>query len=267
VTILAVGDIAECYGLPAAGSVAARTAKQIALFPFVTPLLVLGDLVYETGSAQEFNDCYDPTYGAFFAKTFPAPGNHEYDTPGAAGYFNYFGARAGPDNRGYYSFDIGTWHIVSLNSNVDMTKGSAQELWLRADLSAHRVKPCTLAYWHHPRFSSGSGHGDDPRSSDIWRVLFEFRADVVLAGHNHIYERFAPQDPDANKNFVNGIRQFVVGTGGVALDIVGTPKPNSEVRASTFGITKFELGDGKFSWEFLPESGTFSDFGQADCVK
>ncbi len=224
--------------------------------------------MYESGTADEFTKCYGATYGKFLSRTFPAPGNHEYTLAGADGYYNYFGARAGPDRRGYYSFDLGSWHIISLNSNVDMAKGSVQEAWLRADLLANRSKPCTLAFWHHPRFSSGVTHGNDARSADVWNALFEFNADVVLVGHDHIYERFGPQDPLANTNPLKGIRQFVIGTGGADLLPEGVLKANSEVRiANVFGITKFELGDGKYTWVFLSESGAVADSGAANCVK
>jgi acid phosphatase type 7 len=267
VTILAVGDIAQCNDKPASESTAAKSAAVIDQQPANTPLLLLGDLVYNTGTPDEYRNCYDPTYGKFMSRSYPAPGNHDYGVPAGDGYYNYFGTRAGPDKRGYYSFDAGTWHIVSLNSNIDMTKGSAQEAWLRADLTANRTKKCTLAYWHHPRFSSSSTHGDNPISSDVWKALFEFKADVVLVGHDHTYERFAPQDPDAKANPA-GIRQFVIGTGGAGLYAFGPPKPNSEVRgAGAFGVGKFVLDDGKYGWEFLAVPGsTFTDKGEANCV-
>lgn len=266
VTMLAVGDIAQCP-TGAATSTSARTAKLVQQFP-TAPLLLLGDLAYNVGSIDEFRNCYDPNYGAFLSRSYPAPGNHEYGTPSADGYYTYFGARAGPDKRGYYSFDIGSWHIVSLNSVIDMARGSAQETWLRADLTANRDKRCTLAYWHYPRFSSGNVHSNNPVSSDIWRTLSEFGADVVLVGHEHIYERFAPQDADGIANSTRGIRQFVIGTGGASAYGIGTIKANSEVRsAGAYGIVKFQLGDGKYSWEFLPAEGsTFSDSGEASCV-
>lgn len=269
VGILAVGDIAQCGGRPAADSAAARTAALIEQQAPDMPLLLLGDLVYNSGTLAEYRSCYEPTYGKFMARSFPAPGNHDYGVPAGEDYYTYFGARAGPDKRGYYSFELGSWHVISLNSNVDMSRGSAQETWLRADLAAARSRKCTLAYWHHPRFSSSSTHGDDPRSSDIWKALFEFGADVVLVGHDHTYERFAPQDPDAAADPSRGIRQFVIGTGGAALYPFGAPKPNSEVRgAGSFGVAKFVLGDGRYSWEFLPASGsTFTDRGEATCVQ
>lgn len=268
ISILAVGDIAQCNGLPAADSAAAKTAALIDQQTPGTPLLLLGDLVYFSGTALEYQDCYEPTYGKFKARSYPAPGNHDYGVPEGAGYYDYFGARAGPDRRGYYSVDIGSWHIISLNSNISMAAGSAQEIWLRADLAANRNKKCTLAYWHHPRFSSSSTHGNDPLSSDVWKALFEFKADVVLVGHDHTYERFAPQDPDAAANAA-GIRQFVIGTGGAGLYAFGPPQPNSEVRgAGAFGVAKFVLDDGKYRWQFLPVPGsTFTDSGEANCVQ
>jgi acid phosphatase type 7 len=269
VNILAVGDIAQCSGLPAANSMAAKTAAVIeAQLPAEMPLLLLGDLVYNSGTMAEYQSCYEPTYGKFMARSFPAPGNHDYGVPNGNDYYTYFGTRAGPDKRGYYSFDVGSWHIVSLNSNIEMTRGSAQEVWLRADLEANRGKKCTVAYWHHPRFSSSSNHGNDVRSSDTWRTLYEFGADVILVGHDHTYERFAPQDPDARADPNKGIRQFVIGTGGAALYAFGAAQPNSEVRgAGSFGVVKFSLSDGKYSWEFLPAAGSsFTDSGTANCV-
>ena len=268
-TILAVGDIAQCGALPAADSAAARTAAVVDGQPPGVPLLLLGDLVYDSGTLAEYLGCYEPTYGKFMARSFPAPGNHDYGVSAGDDYYTYFDTRAGPGKRGYYSFEVGSWHVVSLNSNIDMAKGSAQEAWLRADLAAAASTKCTLAYWHHPRFSSSSAHGNDPRSSDIWRLLLEFGADVVLVGHDHTYERFAPQDADANADASRGIRQFVIGTGGASLYQFGAPRPNSEVRgAGSFGVARFVLGDGRYSWEFLPAAGsTFTDRGEANCVQ
>ena len=268
VSILAVGDIAQCNGQPAAGSAAARSAALIEQQDPGMALLLLGDLVYNSGTLAEYNSCYEPTYGKFMARSYPAPGNHDYGVAAGADYYTYFGTRAGPDRRGYYSFDVGSWHIISLNSNIDMAQGSAQETWLRADLTANRNTKCTLAYWHHPRFSSSSVHGDNPLSDAIWRTLYEFHADVVLVGHDHTYERFAPQDPDRNADTARGIRQFVVGTGGASPYAFGAPRPNSEVRGTgSYGVAKFVLGDGSYAWEFLPVAGSsFTDSGQANCV-
>jgi acid phosphatase type 7 len=268
VSLLAVGDIAQCGSLPAASSAAAKTAALIDTLAPDLPLLLLGDLVYNSGTMAEYQNCYEPTYGRFKARSHPAPGNHDYGVPNGADYYSYFGARAGPDRRGYYSFDLGSWHIISLNSNVDMATGSAQDLWLRADLAANRSKKCTLAYWHHPRFSSSNNHGNDVRSAGAWKALHEFGADVVLVGHDHTYERFAPQDPAANPDPAKGIRQFVIGTGGAGAYGFAAPQPNSEVRGTgSFGVARFTLGEGRYSWEFLPAAGSsLTDRGQADCV-
>jgi acid phosphatase type 7 len=268
VSLLAVGDIAQCGGLPAASSVAAKTASLIGSLAPDLPLLLLGDLVYNSGTMAEYQSCYEPTYGKFMARSYPAPGNHDYGVPGGSDYYSYFGTRAGPDRRGYYSFDVGSWHIISLNSNIDMTTGSAQDQWLRADLAANRGKKCTLAYWHHPRFSSSNAHGNDLRSADAWKALYEFSADVVLVGHDHTYERFAPQDPAANADPAKGIRQFVIGTGGAGVYGFAAPQPNSEVRGTgSFGVARFTLGEGRYSWEFLPAAGSsFTEQGQANCV-
>ena len=269
VTILAVGDIAQCGARPATESAAATTAALVEQQGPGLPLLLLGDLVYDTGTMAEYQNCYQPTYGRFMARSYPAPGNHDYGVPNGQDYYRYFAERAGPDGRGYYSFDVGSWHVVSLNSNISMAKGSPQEAWLRADLAANPNKKCTLAYWHHPRFSSSSAHGDDARSADIWQTLFEFKADLILVGHDHTYERFAPQDPQARPDPERGLRQFVVGTGGAGLYAFGPAKPNSEVRiASSFGVAKFVLGEGGYRWEFLPVAGGgFTDKGEARCVQ
>lgn len=267
VSVLAVGDIAQCFGQPAANSAAAGTAALIERQAADASLLLLGDLVYNSGTPEEYRDCYAPTYGKFLARSYPAPGNHDYGVPGGSGYYSYFADRAGPERRGYYSFDLGAWHIVSLNSNIDMARGSAQETWLRADLAANRGRKCTLAYWHHPRFSSSNAHGDDTRSTDIWRTLYEFKADLILVGHDHVYERFAPQDPDGRPDPAAGPRQFTIGTGGASLYGFAAPKPNSEARGAAFGVSRFVLEEGRYSWQFLPVTpGAFADQGTANCV-
>ncbi len=269
VTVLAVGDIAQCRGQAPALADAARTAALIDAQGSDLPVLLLGDLAYDRGLASEYAGCYEPLYGRFKPRSLPAPGNHDWGVAGAAAYFDYFGSRAGPDRRGYYSLELGSWHIVSLDSNIDMGPGSAQEAWLRADLAAHRGQPCTLAFWHHPRFSSSDVHGDDPRSAAIWQALYESGADVVLAGHDHTYERFAPQNPSGAADAARGLREFVVGTGGAALYGFGPPRPNSEVRGQgAFGVLKLVLDDGRYEWEFLPAAGSsFTDRGQGVCVR
>jgi Calcineurin-like phosphoesterase len=227
----------------------------------------LGDNAYSSGTATEFAQCYDPTWGRHKARTRPSPGNHDYKTSGASAYYDYFGALAGPSGQGYYSFDLGGWHIISLNSEISMSAGSAQETWLRADLAASSAQ-CTLAYWHKPRFSSGTKHGSNTSAEPLWQALYDFHAEIVLGGHEHNYERFAPQTAAGVADPTNGIREFVVGTGGEShYDDEGTPLPNSEVfNGTTYGVLKFTLGTGTYSWEFVPVAGqSFSDSGSGTC--
>ena len=229
-------------------------------------VLALGDLAYNDGTATEFANCYDPSWGRHKARTKPAPGNHEYNTPGATGYYGYFGAAAGDPTKGYYSYDLGEWHIIVLNSNIARTAGSAQDVWLRADLAAN-TKTCTLAYWHHPRFSSSSVHGNNVTMAPFWDALYAANADVVLVGHDHSYERFAPQTPAAAADPTRGIRQFVVGTGGRSHYAIGTVQPNSQVyNGNTFGVLKLTLSTTSYAWQFVPVAGgTFTDSGTGNC--
>ena len=262
-TILAAGDIAMCtYQDDEA------TAELLNLS--AGPILTLGDTAYPEGSEEDFAECYDPTWGEQKARTRPVPGNHDYDTENAAPYFAYFGPAAGPPGRGYYSFDLAGWHIVALNSNCDhvpggCSDGSPQLEWLRDDLAQNQT-PCTLAYWHHARFSSGF-HGNDDDVAAFFDVLYEADADVVLTGHDHDYERWAPVDPEGNVDQARGIREFVVGTGGAPLRPFETVHPASEVRnAETHGILQMTLLPDAYDWEFLPEEGgTFTDSGRAEC--
>lgn len=268
--VIAAGDIATC----GSGHQADTAALLDALIPPTSRtstyvVAALGDNAYETGTSQEYQDCYDPAWGRHKARTRPAPGNHEYFTPGATGYFGYFGALAGDPLRGYYSYGLGDWHVVVLNSNCaevgGCQAGSPQEAWLRADLSAHD-NPCVLAYWHHPRFNSGAVHGSAAFMRDLWQTLMDFGADIVLAGHEHLYERFAPKDADGALD-PRGPRSFVVGTGGRSLYSFGAPLPGSEARdSSTFGVLRLTLNAGSYSWQFVAAApGTFSDSGAAAC--
>lgn len=229
-------------------------------------VFTLGDNVYPDGTASQFADCYGPTWGRHKNRTRPSPGNHDYHTSGASGYYNYFGSVAGDPGKGYYSYNLGAWHIISLNSEVDYAAGSAQEKWLRADLAANNAA-CTLAYWHHPRFSSGN-HGNSNRGQAFWNALYEYGADVVLNGHDHTYERFAPQSPSARSEPNRGIREFVVGTGGAGLYPFPSIQPNSEVRNNaTFGVLKLTLHATSYDWQFVPVAGqTFTDSGTGNCV-
>ncbi len=231
-------------------------------------VLALGDLQYEEGTADAFVASYDPTWGRVKAITRPVPGNHEYETRGAAGYYAYFGPGAGDPTRGYYSFDVGAWHVIALNSNCSAVGGcsedSPQERWLRADLASHSAL-CVLAFWHHPRFSSGS-YGTDATYAAFWQALYDAGADVVLVGHDHDYERFAPQTPAGDLDLERGIREFVVGTGGKSQRPFSTIRPNSQARAATtFGILELTLGASAYRWRYRPAVGSFTDSGATRC--
>ena len=233
-------------------------------------VFALGDNAYPNGSPENYAKCFDPSWGQFKARIRPAAGNHDYLTEGAKGYFDYFGAAAGDPALGYYSYDAGAWHIVVLNSNCGQVAGgcgatSAQATWLKADLAAHPTA-CALAYWHHPRYSSGL-HGDTENMRDLWQILDKGGVDVALSGHDHDYERFAPQDADGNAS-AQGVRQFVVGTGGKSLyAFEHGPEANSEVRNdSVFGVLKLTLHPTSYDWQFIPAEGNpFTDGGSAAC--
>ena len=253
-TFVGAGDIAMC---DANSEATARLLDSIGGTVFT-----LGDNAYFQGTRQQFRDCYDPTWGRHRARTRPVPGNHEYESPGAEPYFEYFGLNAGPPGLGYYSFNIGSWHAVALNSNVAASAASAQGEWLRNDLMASSAR-CTVAYWHHPLFSSGPD-GPTSRMRDVWHILYEGGADLVLSGHDHLYERFAPQNPDGGADAARGIRQFVVGTGGAVLYPLGAARPNSETRLSVFGVLSLTLRADGYDWEFISVSGP-RDAGTGSC--
>ena len=258
--LVGTGDIADC------GSTGDEATAAL-LDGFNGTVFTAGDNAYNDGSATNFTQCYEPSWGRHRARTRPSPGNHDYNTSGAADYYAYFGALAGEAGKGYYSYDIGDWHIISLNSNISMSAGSAQETWLRADLAASSLS-CTLAYWHHPRFSSGTHHGSSSSAEPLWQALYDAGAEIVVSGHEHNYERFAPQKPDGTADPATGIREFVVGTGGTGhYDDLGTQLPNSEVfNGTTFGVIKLTLGPGTYSWSFVPVAGeTFTDSGTGSC--
>lgn len=261
--LVGAGDVADCKKLDGAEA----TANLLDKIPGT--VFVAGDLAYPDGSKENFQ-CYDKTWGRARSRTRPAPGNHEFHAAGATPYFDYFGVLAGDAKTGYYSYDLGTWHIIVINSECKdvggCDAGSPQERWLRADLSSHPVA-CTLAYWHKPLFSSGSAHGNDLSVKPLWDALYDANADVVVNGHDHDYERFAPQTPDGAPGPVRGIREFVVGTGGKGLRPFNSPKANSEVRdATAFGVLKLTLKANGYDWQFIPEEGkTFTDSGSGTC--
>ena len=262
--VVAVGDIADC------GSEADEaTAELVGGIPGT--VLTLGDNAYPDGSAEDFEECYDPAWGRFKDRTRPSPGNHEYHTENAEGYFGYFGKAAGDPDEGYYSYDLGDWHLIALNSNceeVGCGASSRQVGWLKRDLAANDGKRCTLAYMHHPRFSSGEEHGSTYYVKPLWEALHEAGADVVLSAHEHNYERFAPREPGGRADPEGGIRQFVVGTGGgEGTYPIRDPIFLSEVHDDlTYGVLKLTLRAGGYEWRFVPaEGGAFTDSGSARC--
>jgi len=263
VVLIGAGDIADCSDLAGAEA----TAKLLEANPGT--VMALGDLAYPNGTPRDFK-CYDRTWGRVKDRTRPAVGNHEFHSSGATYYFQYFGSAAGDPKTGYYSYELGSWHIVVLNSECvevgGCGMGSPQEKWLRADLAAH-PSGCTLAYFHKPRFSSGLTHGNDPEVGAFWQALYDANAELVLNGHDHDYERFAPQDPKGNADPKRGIREFVVGTGGKNHREFGIHKSNSEVRNNdAFGVLKLTLKPTGYEWKFIPEAGkTFMDSGSGSC--
>ena len=266
VRVVAAGDISDCTP---AECVAADTAGVVTeLDPDL--VLTLGDTQYESGTTAEYEAEYARTWGRFLDITRPAVGNHEYETPGAQGYFDYFGSRAAPNTDGYYSFDAGAWHLVALNTNnacqvVACDDGSEQQQWFAADL-ADTSRRCALAYMHHPRWSTGE-HLDIEAVDALWRTAVEGGVDLVLAGHDHNYERFVPLDADGAEDPA-GAAQLVVGTGGTELrDFAEAPRAETAVRfADAHGVLELELGRSSYSWRFVGTEGQVRDRGgPVDC--
>jgi hypothetical protein len=260
--LVGAGDIADCSSSGDAATAALIGSMGGTVF-------TLGDNAYESGSNKQFGKCYGPTWGKFKGRTRPAIGNHEYETKGADGYFDYFGKAAGPRGKGWYSYNAGSWHVVVLNANcskVGCGKGSEQERWLREDLADHPTQ-CTLAYWHQARFVSDKVHGNHPDLNAFWDALYDNGADLVLSAHAHVYERFAPQTPSGKADPSHGIRQIVVGTGGSSHYRFGSARPNSQVRnANTFGVLKLTLKSASYDWRFIPTAGrSFKDSGSGSC--
>lgn len=259
--LIGAGDIADCDRTDDEATADLIEGISGAVF-------TIGDNVYPRGTLNRFEDCYAPSWGRFFDRTHPTIGNHEWEAPGAGGYFTYFGGRAGPGDRGYYSYDLGGWHVISLDSDCDQVggcgKGSREEKWLRADLALHPAD-CTLAMWHHPRYTSGKFESD-PSFKVFWADLLDAHAEVVLSGHEHNYERFSPQDAKAHADAA-GIVQFVVGTGGESHRPFGVVAPHSQVRnATSFGVLRLTLKSRAYAWKFIPVAGShFTDSGHARC--
>lgn len=282
--LVGAGDIARCYEpenpldiTPPHLTAAERTARLLDRIPGT--VMAIGDNAYEAGSPSDYLLCYHPTWGRHKERTKPALGNHEYITPLAAGYFTYFFPEGGPPG-GYYSYESGSWHVVVLNSMTQWVecpppKSSPadgrtcigdvpQRLWLAGDLAAHPNR-CTVAYFHHPRYSSGR-HGSQYEMQQFWDILYAHGVDVVVSAHDHLYERFAPQDPEGRADPVRGIRQFTVGTGGTNLYEFRTILPNSEARDNTtHGVLALALGDNRYAWAFIGVDGSMRDSGSGVC--
>jgi acid phosphatase type 7 len=269
VIVYTAGDIADCKKLPAAKTMAARTAALITAGIAQHPdalVITLGDNVYPTGHMKYFVNCYDPTWGQFKERTLAAPGNHDETDGTITDYYTYFGKAAGTTRRGYYQTMVGKWRVYSLNSNAEGKEMQRQRAWLKQELARNKQDQCTLAFWHHPYISSG-GHGSNPFMRDIWQLLQDADADLILAGHDHNYERLAPTTADGKLDDKKGIRSFVVGTGGAFLSPMFFPKPQTEARDnSTYGVLKLTLHERSYEWEFLPVGGKgFTDKGRGDC--
>lgn len=277
VTIAAAGDIACGSGLVQAlediddrDSNGCKDEQTAALIAAAHPdaVLPLGDEQYPFGALAGFQHHYHNSWGRFDAIAYPVPGNHEYGTHEALGYFGYFKSRAGDAQRGYYSYDLGAWHFIAINANCGHVggcrDGSPEERWLKADLAATHA-PCVLAYWHQPRFSSGA-HGDNVVYDAFWRDLYAAHADVVLNGHDHLYERFAQQTPNGTAD-PRGIREIIAGTGGKSHYAFRVPLPTSEARNNRdFGVLVMQLHDGSYDWQFRTiNGGAPVDAGKARC--
>jgi hypothetical protein len=264
VALLAAGPIGTLVGagdIDCGAGGAEATSRLLDRIPGT--IFTAGDNAYMSGRMEDFRRCYDPTWGRYRARTRPVPGNHEYES-GGSGYFSYFGSSAGDGGLGYYSFSEGTWRVIALNSEVPSGAGSPQMTWLLSELST-KPSACTAVIWHRPLFSSGR-NGDNRDMREVWRTLYESNVDLVINGHDHTYERFAPQDPDGRPDPARGIRQFIVGTGGAPLYEFHTIRPNSEVRAAVWGVATFTLKDRGYEWQFVPAEGfQFQDSGSASC--
>ncbi|HEY6110764.1 MAG TPA: Ig-like domain-containing protein, partial [Gemmatimonadales bacterium] len=260
---IGAGDISSC-----SNNGDEMTAQIIDTIPGT--VYNLGDDAYDNGTTSEFNNCYNPTWGRFKSRTKPSAGNHEYNTSGATGYYAYFGAAAGDPSKGYYSYNLGAWHIIVLNSNISRSTGSAQDTWLANDLAAH-PNQCTVAYWHHPLYSStgGSGSGGVSISSmkPFWDRLYAAHADLVLNGHRHFYERLKPMKPDGSYDPTNGITEIIAGSGGIGGGSVTDLFPTHVTgNGDTRGVLKLYLYDDSFAWRFIPIAGkTYTDTGSTAC--
>jgi hypothetical protein len=259
VAILAgAGDIAEC------SSAGAEATAQL-LDRISGTVFTAGDNAYPNGSPAQFRDCYEPSWGRHKRRTHPTVGNHDFEFNQGAGYYDYFGDNAGPRGLGYYTYTVGNWRVYALNSELTGGAFSTQMQWLRDEVATN--PPCSVAIWHKPLFTSGP-NGPHPHMQGTWRILYNANVDVVINGHDHLYERFAPQDPEGRPDSARGMRQFTVGTGGVPLYSFGATRPNSDARASVWGVLVLFLNDGSYEWNFLPAGipgANFQDNGRGSC--
>ena len=266
-TLYAAGDIAQCNNKDPEISQAHATGKLLMGLLQKDPsamVLTIGDNVYKDGTLTEFMTCYDKTWGSFKSRTYPSPGNHEYHTESASGYYQYFQDSAVQNATGYYSFNVNSWHIISLNSNLKNSEHQAQLNWLKADLEENKER-CSFAYWHHPVFSSGE-HGNNPQMLDAFKLLYQAKVSLVLNGHDHNYERFNKLDPDGNLELSNGIVEIVIGTGDAHLRPIAKPMANSVVfDSNNYGVLKLVLSSKNIEFSFIPLSGKLSDKGTVHC--
>lgn len=261
--LVGAGDIADC-------GTNGDEATAALLDDIPGTVFTTGDNAYPNGRPEDFADCYAPSWGRHLARTWPAPGNHDWHTPGLAGYRAYFGeAAVGPDGTTWYARDLGTWRVIVLDSACEDVggcgPGSVQGRWLAEELATHDPM-CSVAIFHHPRFSSGAVHGDQKDVAPLWDALYAAGVDVVLNGHEHVYERFAPQDPSGREDRAAGIRQFTIGTGGRDLRTFAEPRPNSKLRAAVaFGVLALTLRSTSYEWRFITADSDFSDYGTTGC--
>jgi hypothetical protein len=253
--VVAVGDIGWC------GSTGTPAAAQL-VDSLPGRLLLVGDIAYPNGSAQDFQRCFDPSWGRFRGRWHASPGNHDYLTPNASAYFDYFGGAAGDERSGYYTLVVGDWQILMLDSNIPTQRNSPQWEFVRRELDLQR-RPCTLALWHHPLFSSGQ-NGPNLYMRDMYALLEASSVDVLVTGHDHVYERFAKQTVEGLPS-ERGVREFIVGTGGAELYRFVTAAPNSEARIAQFGALHLSLQPTGYRWEFVLTDGGLGDSGNDTC--
>ena len=269
ITVTAAGSTVVFVGagdIAVGGGEQEATAKLLDNIPGT--VFAAGDNAYPNGAASDYTQYYQPSWGRHKARTRPCPGNHDYQTSGASGYFGYYGANAGPSGLGYYSYDIGDWHIISLDSEIDMSPSGPQGTWLAADLAASS-KDCTIAIWHRPRWSSGDIHGDNSDTQPLWLALYNAGVEIVICGHEHDYQRYEPLNASGAADASRGIREFVAGMGGANLYAISSPSSHLQAyNTDTYGVLKLTLGPGTYSWEFVPIQGmTYTDSGSGTCHK